>query len=484
VVDATIMSNTSTGPGWHRYNGDGYGDGATDGHPWAPSDKGTGHLWPLLAEERAEYELVSGNRGTAINLLQTMLRSSSGIGLIPEQVWDSADLPPSPFGTDPTLASIGFLNGHPAGSAAPLTWGSGSFARLVRDIAENKIVEQPSATADRYVRHQPPAHTSITLTAPADQSSVSGSPVTVSGSTTPGNSVAIAATNTDNTHTTTTAAVKPDAAGSFTTTLPIQGGTTVITAVATSPTGETASTTVTIVFDFTPGTVILDVTDPTGDDNGPGTFQYPTDSAFQPGAFDIQRFQVIDDGTTVTFKLQTRNLSPTFGSPLGAQLVDVYVHVPAASPTSTVAAFASRNYSIASGGAWSRLIEVQGFGQRYEDATGHTLGTLQINANAISRFISFNVPAASLGHPASGWGFTVVLTSQDGFSSDQARGFAPTPQPFQLGVCAPGNTSPICAVNPATVPKAMDVLTPAGVSQSVELDPTLGPVVIQPLAVP
>jgi glucoamylase len=34
------------------------------------------------------------------------------------------------------------------------------------------------------------------------------------------------------------------------------------------------------------------------------------------------------------------------------------------------------------------------------------------------------------------------------------------------------------------VPKAMDVLTPAGVSQATELDPTAGPVAIQPVLVP
>ena len=32
----------------------------------------------------------------------------SGVGLIPEQAWEVADLPRSPFGTDPTIASIGF----------------------------------------------------------------------------------------------------------------------------------------------------------------------------------------------------------------------------------------------------------------------------------------------------------------------------------------------------------------------------------------
>jgi glucoamylase len=75
----------------------------------------------------------------------------------------------------------------------------------------------------------------------------------------------------------------------------------------------------------------------------------------------------------------------------------------------------------------------------------------------------------------------VVLTGQDGFSSDQARAFTSTPGPFTFGVCAPNGTAPICS---ATVPKAMDVITPSGVSQATELDPTLGPVVIQPVTVP
>src|SRR5262249_33129041 len=140
------------------------------------------------------------------------------------------------------------------------------------------------------------------------------------------------------------------------------------------------------------GTVLFDATDPTGDDNGPGNYAYPTDSAFHAGAFDILEFRVIlsPDGKTVTFKLKVRDLTPTFGSPLGAQLVDVYVHDPnaAAADTSTAASFPQRNYTIASGSAWSRLLEVQGFGQRYIDVHSNTLGTISISANAISRFIT------------------------------------------------------------------------------------------------
>src|SRR4029078_11541545 len=123
-------------------------------------------------------------------------------------------------------------------------------------------------------------------------------------------------------------------------------------------------------------------------------------------------------------------------------LVDVYVRVPGATTTSTTASNLTRNFAIAPSFAWSRLIQVQGFGQRYVDATGATLGTVSITANSISRFITVRVPKASLGTPGPGWGFTVVLTGQDGFSSDQARGFAPTPPPVPFGVCVPSARGP------------------------------------------
>ena len=180
-----------------------------------------------------------------------------------------------------------------------------------------------------------------------------------------------------------------------------------------------------------------------------------------------------------------RDLSPTFGSPLGAQLLDVYMHTPDSAPTSTAPAFASRNYSITADSAWSRRIEVQGFADPvFVDASGQALGTVLVQASQASGFITIIVPAAALGTPTSGWKFAVVLHGQDGFSSDQARGFAPTPQDFQFGVCAPGGTSPICALDPGSVPKAMDVLTPAGVSQADELDPTAPPVEITGVPVP
>jgi glucoamylase len=483
VVDATIRSETASGPGWHRYNGDGYGDGSADGHPWAPSNQGNGHLWPVLAGERAEHQLAVGDRATALSLAETMTRFAGGVGLIPEQDWENPDLPPSPFGTPPEVASIGFTNGEPAGSASPLTWSAAQFVRLVQDLDAGRLLERPADTVNRYVARKQ-GTTALTVTAPANRTAVAASPVTVSGTAAPDSTVDVSATNTErdseNTVVTTTAAGN----GAWSVQVPINGGTIVLDVVATARDGGTAHVQRTVVLDFTPGTVLLDVADAGGDDHGPGNYAYPTSSNFQPGAYDLQRFQVLDDGTNVIFRVQTRDLTPTFGSPLGAQLVDVYVHDPAAAATSTAASFPQRNYAIASDSAWSRLLEVQGFGQRYIDAGGNTLGAITIRANEISRFITFSVPKSSLGQPGPGWSLTVVLTGQDGFSPDQARGFAPTPQEFTFGVCAAASSDPHCTADPATVPKAMDVLTPAGVTQSDELDYTIHhPVTLQGVAI-
>ena len=86
-----------------------------------------------------------------------MRNMASGQGLEPEQVWeDPGSFPPSPFGTDPTIASIGFVDGQPAGSASPLTWAQASYARLALDLSAGRNLETPDIVTDRYVAHGMP----------------------------------------------------------------------------------------------------------------------------------------------------------------------------------------------------------------------------------------------------------------------------------------------------------------------------------------
>src|SRR5204863_6490992 len=117
---------------------------------------------------------------------------------------------------------------------------------------------------------------------------------------------------------------------------------------------------------------------------------------------------------------------PTCGWPPAARSLTALARDPAAAPYSTSAPFPSRNFTVAADSAWSRMIEVQGFRDpTFVDASGAPVGTATVTASQASKAITIAVPAAALGRPGSGWVFTVVLHGQDGFSPDQARGFAP-----------------------------------------------------------
>jgi glucoamylase len=496
--------STPSGVGYYRYgtsasagSADGYGDCyqpsqtscTTTGAPWAPTQIGTGHLWPVLSGERAESDIAEGDMTGAASLLNAMFNFSSGVGLVPEQAWEDPDVPASPYGTDPSTASIGFTDGKAAGSASPLTWAQAQELRLIAALGAGHTVETPSITTQRYVQHGPPGTLPVTVTAPSTGTVLAATSTTVTGTTTPGASVAI---ETDDSTTGAPSSVATAVAGqdgSFSASVPIGFGSNAITVTAATGHGQSTGYAQVTVSNEGGGSTILDVPDAAGDgvgdDNGPGTYQYPTDPSFVPGAFKLTRFQVLSDGTYAYVRATIANLTPTFGAVDGAQLLDVYVHVPGATNTSTQAAYTTRNYTIASSGAWSQRVEVQGFASPvWVDASGNAVGTPYVLAEQSDGTITIALPEAQFGTPGPGWGFTVVLTGQDGFSPDQARAFTATPGQFTFGVCAAGGTQPICSVDPSTVPKAVDVITPPGVSQQTELNPIPGPVSIQPVTVP
>jgi Glucodextranase, domain N len=75
------------------------------------------------------------------------------------------------------------------------------------------------------------------------------------------------------------------------------------------------------------------------------------------------------------------------------------------SPTSTAAAFASRNYTIAPPGAWSQRLEVQGFlPPVWQDASGSSVGTARVLASQSDGTIRIALPESAFGTPGPGWG--------------------------------------------------------------------------------
>jgi glucoamylase len=320
------------------------------------------------------------------------------------------------------------------------------------------------------------------VNSPADGAHINTSNVTVSGTSAPHAVVTVEAWNSFSVPAS-IASTRADRSGAWSVSVPVSFGATALTVGATRG-RATGYAQLSVSNAKLPGTTVFSASDPTGDDNGPGTYQYPTSGDFQPGAFDLNGMTINEDANNVYLQVGIQNLASTFGSSFGAQLLDFYVRNPGASSFSSAAAFPSRNYTIAS--PWSERLEAQGFAPVvWVDASGRSLGNAQLVVDQTGNTATIVVPRAAFGDPGPGWVFTVALTGQDGFSSDQARGFAPTPQPFQFGVCAPGGSSPICAVDPAAVPKVMDTIVPGGVAQQdQELDPTSGSVVLAGNPVP
>jgi glucoamylase len=139
VADALLKVDTPSGPAWHRYVDDGYGE-QDDGSPFDGSGRGRG--WPLLAGERGHYEVAAGR--DPLPLLDAMTAMMSPGGLIPEQVWDAAPIPER------------FLfPGRPSGSAMPLAWAHAEFIKLVISRHLRRPIDRPSAAWQRYRGRRP-----------------------------------------------------------------------------------------------------------------------------------------------------------------------------------------------------------------------------------------------------------------------------------------------------------------------------------------
>jgi glucoamylase len=140
VIDATLKENVATGPVWHRYTNDGYGE-QENGQPFTRT--GIGRGWPLFAGERAHFEIARGCFEQAEYLRDVMEAQANECGLIPEQVWDAQDIP-----------ERNLFNGHPTGSSMPLVWAHAEYIKLLRSLKERRVWDVPPQTVGRYVRRK------------------------------------------------------------------------------------------------------------------------------------------------------------------------------------------------------------------------------------------------------------------------------------------------------------------------------------------
>jgi glucoamylase len=76
--------------------------------------------------------------------LATFEASASVGGLLPEQIWDSEDIPEREL----------FL-GRPSGSAMPLVWAHAEHIKLLRSLRDGAVFDMPPQSHARYVKSKP-----------------------------------------------------------------------------------------------------------------------------------------------------------------------------------------------------------------------------------------------------------------------------------------------------------------------------------------
>lgn len=139
VIDRLLKVDTPGGPCWYRYNQDGYGE-KSDGSAY--DGTGIGRLWPLLTGERAHYEIAAGHLAKARSLVKAM-ESFANYGLIPEQIWDTEDIPEKEL----------FFGKH-SGSAMPLVWAHAEYIKLCASLKLKKVCDMPEHGRVRYIENK------------------------------------------------------------------------------------------------------------------------------------------------------------------------------------------------------------------------------------------------------------------------------------------------------------------------------------------
>ena len=135
VIDRVLKHDLPQGPGWRRYNHDGYGQ-KDDGSAF--DGTGVGRCWPILTGERAHYELAAGRDPKPF--IATIENFSNEGGMLTEQVWDGDDLPHARM-----------KRGCPTGAAMPLCWSHAEYVSLVRSRHDGVCFDRVEPAYQRYV---------------------------------------------------------------------------------------------------------------------------------------------------------------------------------------------------------------------------------------------------------------------------------------------------------------------------------------------
>jgi len=177
----------------------------------------------------------------------------------------------------------------------------------------------------------------------------------------------------------------------------------------------------------------LEFKDPTGDDNGPGTYVYPTDGVYSPGSFDMTEFEVTSKGKDAEFKVCfNSSLDDPWGMGVGfaVQMAAIYIDTDRAPGSGHTDGLAGFNIKFAPGDGWEKVVVLSPQQQsrvmseaKMKAASELAAGDLLVPRRTLGKgkCISGRVKLEDLAPTAdgapnpAGWGYQVAIQSNEGF---------------------------------------------------------------------
>ena len=166
--------------------------------------------------------------------------------------------------------------------------------------------------------------------------------------------------------------------------------------------------------------------DPVGDDKGPGTYVYPTDTVYKTGSFDITGLKVAVKGGQVEFEVGVNTLLEDpwrMGTGFSVQMIFIFIDLDGKQGSGITEGLPGLNVRFGLDDQWERcvILSPQSASRVRSEVDGKA-GAMKAavlvpnKVKGTSRTISGSVPLADLGGgDPSTWGFQVVMQSNEGF---------------------------------------------------------------------
>ena len=166
--------------------------------------------------------------------------------------------------------------------------------------------------------------------------------------------------------------------------------------------------------------------DPTGDDNGPGKYTYPTDTVYKAGSFDLTELKVKESGGKVSFDVSVNStLDDPWGMKVGfaVQMVFIFIDTDGKEGSGYTKGLPGLNIAFAPKDAWDRVVILS------PQPPGRVKSEAEIKAGSMKsaivvpgrtkgsgKTISASVDKKDLGEgDITAWGYQVVMQSNEGF---------------------------------------------------------------------